>query len=467
MESWKKTPQVLIVDDSSILREVFTKELAPLGINVTVAVDGQRALETAKSTPFDMIITDIDMPNMNGFDLCINLKKNPFTKAIPVIMLSSLDSETNIEHGFKVGAAAYVSKARAGEDLRECVKDILQKALFLREQTVLVVDDSPLIINIVKDGLIQAGFQVITAENGKIALEKLKTHKPDLIISDMSMPEMDGITLCSTLQADSSFSGIPFVVMSTSNDRAVMRRMIQRGACAFLVKPFNIEQVVITAEKILSDQYQLLLKEKEKSDAERNLMLASITSLIEALEARDKYTRGHSETVAEIVVGMAKEMSFSSLDIENINIAGKLHDLGKIGVPDRILLKPGPLLKEEYLLIKKHPVIGATILEPIKTLEPIIPAVLCHHERIDGNGYPKGLKNSNIPLWARIIAVADTYHALISDRPYRESLSQGNVLQLIEDVRSTQLCPECADVFLRWIQEQPRPFSSSINLNNA
>jgi response regulator RpfG family c-di-GMP phosphodiesterase len=467
MESWKKTPQILIADDSAILREVFTKELVQMGISVTAAVDGQEALEIAKSTPFDMIITDIDMPNMNGFDLCINLKKNPSTKSIPVIMLSSLDSEANIEHGFKVGAAAYVSKARAGEDLRECVKDILQKALFLREQTVLVVDDSPFIINIVKDGLIQAGFQVITAENGKIALEKLKTHKPDLIISDMSMPKMDGITLCSILQADPSFSGIPFVVMSSSSDRAVMRRMIQRGACAFLVKPFNIEQVVITAEKILSDQYQLLLKEKEKSDAERNLMLASITSLIEALEARDHYTRGHSETVAEIVVGMAKKMSFSPLDIENIKIAGKLHDLGKIGIPDRILLKPGPLSKEEYLLIKKHPVIGATILEPITTLEPIIPAVLCHHERIDGNGYPKGLKNSNIPLWARIIAVADTYHALISDRPYRESLSQGNVLQLIEDVRSTQLCPECADVFLKWIQEQPRPFSSSINLNNA
>jgi response regulator RpfG family c-di-GMP phosphodiesterase len=467
MESWKKTPHVLIADDSSILREVFTKEIAQMGISVTTAVDGQEALEIATSTSFDMIITDIDMPNMNGFDLCINLKKNPSTKSIPVIMLSSLDSEVNIEHGFKVGAAAYVSKARAGEDLRECVKDILQKALFLREQTVLVVDDSPFIINIVKDGLIQAGFQVITAENGKIALEKLKTYKPDLIISDMSMPEMDGITLCSTLQTDPSFSGIPFVVMSTSNDRAVMRRMIQRGACSFLVKPFNIEQVVITAEKILSDQYQLLLKEKEKADAERNIMLASITSLIEALEARDQYTRGHSETVAEIAVGMAKEMSFSSLDIENINIAGKLHDLGKIGVPDRILLKPGSLSKEEYLLIKKHPIIGATILEPITTLEPIIPAVLGHHERIDGNGYPKGLKNSNIPLWARIIAVADTYHALISDRPYRESLSQKNVLQIIEDVRSTQLCPECADVFLKWIQKQPRPFSSSINLNNA
>ena len=465
MESWKKTPQILIADDSAILREVFTKELAQMGISVTAAVDGQEALEIATSTSFDMIITDIDMPNMNGFDLCINLKKNPSTKSIPVIMLSSLDSEANIEHGFKVGAAAYVSKARAGEDLRECVKDILQKALFLREQTVLVVDDSPFIINIVKDGLLQAGFQVITAENGKIALKKLKTHKPDLIISDMSMPEMDGITLCSILQADTSFSGIPFVVMSTSNDRAVMRRMIQRGACAFLVKPFNIEQVVITAEKILSDQYQLLLKEKEKSDAERNLMLASITSLIEALEARDQYTRGHSETVAEIVVGMAKEMSFSSLDIENINIAGKLHDLGKIGVPDRILLKPGPLSKEEYLLIKKHPVIGATILEPITTLESILPAVLGHHERIDGKGYPKGLKNSNIPLWARIIAVADTYHALISDRPYRKSLSQENVLEIIKDVRSTQLCPECVDVFLKWIQKQPKPVSAGSTLS--
>ena len=457
MESWKKTPQVLLVDDSAILREVFTKELVQMGISVTAAADGQEGLKTAKTNPFDMIITDIDMPNMNGFDLCINLKKDPLTKSIPIIMLSSLDSEENIEHGFKVGAAAYVSKARAGEELRERVKDILQKALFLREQTVLVVDDSPLIINIVKDGLMRAGFQVITAENGKIALKKLKVHKPDLIISDVYMPEMDGIILCSTLQADPSFSGIPFVVMSSSSDRAVMRRMIQRGACAFLAKPFNMEQVIITVEKLLSDQYQLLLKEKENADAERNLMLASITSLIEALEARDQYTRGHSESVAEIVVGIAREMSFSSLDIENINIAGKLHDLGKIGVPDKILLKPGPLSKEEFLLIKKHPVTAATILDPITTLEPIIPAVLGHHERFDGKGYPKGLKGKNIPLWARIIAVADTYDALISDRPYRGSLSQENVLQIIKDVRSTQLCPECVDVFFKWIQKQPKP----------
>jgi len=467
MQTWKKTPQVLIADDSAILREVFTKELEQMGISVTASVDGQMALEVATSTSLDMIITDIDMPNMNGFDLCINLKKSPSTKSIPVIILSSLDSEEHIERGFKVGAAAYVSKARAGEELRDRVKDILEKALFLREKTILVVDDSSLIIDIVKDGLMQAGFQVITAENGKIALKKLKAHKPDMIISDLYMPEMDGVTLCSALQADPSFSGIPFVVMSSSTDRAVMRRMIQRGACAFLAKPFNMEQVIITVEKLLSDQYQLLLKEKENADAERNLMLASITSLIEALEARDQYTRGHSESVAEIVVGMAKEMSFSQLDIENINIAGKLHDLGKIGVPDRILLKPGPLSKEEYLLIKKHPVTAATILDPIKTLKPIIPEILGHHERIDGNGYPKGLKGSNIPLWARIIAVADTYHALISKRPYRERLSQENVLQIIEDVRSTQLCPECVDVFLKWIQEQPRPFSSGIKINNA
>jgi len=117
MESWKKTPQVLIVDDSSILREVFTKELVQMGISVTAAVDGQEALEAAKSTPFDLIITDIDMPNMNGFDLCKNLKRNHSTKSIPVIMLSSLDSEANIEHGFKVGASAYVSKANADSHL--------------------------------------------------------------------------------------------------------------------------------------------------------------------------------------------------------------------------------------------------------------------------------------------------------------------------------------------------------------
>ena len=149
-------------------------------------------------------------------------------------------------------------------------------------------------------------------------------------------------------------------------------------------------------------------------------MLSSITSLIQALEARDVYTRGHSEAVAEIAVGMGRVMGFEDDELESLEIAARLHDLGKIGIPDSVLLKPGKLTVKEYEVIKTHPTIGAGILEPIPSMAPLIPAVMSHHERMDGKGYPQGLKGKDIPLWARIIAVGDIYHALTSNRPYRD-----------------------------------------------
>ena len=264
---------------------------------------------------------------------------------------------------------------------------------------------------------------------------------------------MDGISFCSAVQAIDRYAAIPFVVMSTITDRALMQRMLQKGADAYLAKPFNIDQLVITIERLLSDQYQMLLKDRERLESERRMMLAGITSLIEALEARDPYTRGHSESVGEILMGLAADMGTSAEELQLLGIAGGLHDLGKIGVPDAILLKTGKLSKDEFAAIKEHPVMGANILAPIDTLKDMIPIILHHHERMDGKGYPHGLKGNQIPLWARATAVADTYHALTSDRPYRQGLPQEKAFQIMEDVRGTQLCPECLDVFMQWISK--------------
>jgi HD-GYP domain-containing protein (c-di-GMP phosphodiesterase class II) len=197
-----------------------------------------------------------------------------------------------------------------------------------------------------------------------------------------------------------------------------------------------------------------LLKEKERLDAEQRLMLGSIGSLVLALEARDRYTRGHSEAVANILVGMGRKMGFGSEEIDRIHIIGKLHDIGKIGIRDDILLKPGPLTDGEYGIIKRHPTIGAEILTPIPSMASIIPAIANHHERIDGKGYPEGLKGSRIPLMARMIAVADTFHALTSDRPYRKSHRLDDAFQILEDSKGSQLCPECVRIFLDWIQTE-------------
>jgi putative two-component system response regulator len=445
------SPNVLIVDDSSIIRRLLSKELEKVGARVVQAEHGRQGLDIALSKAFDLVISDVEMPQMDGFALCEALKSRPNTRGVPVILLSSLDGDADVEKGFRAGAAAYVSKSDAREQLHETIQRVLEEFSFHRTRRILVVDDSLTIRTLVKKALEEAGFQVLTAEDGRGAVNLVRAQPPDLILSDIDMPGMDGVELCKTLHADPELAAIPFVIMSANSGRAIMRRMLQWGANAYLVKPFNLEQVVILVEKLLSDHFLLLLKEKERLDTERKLMIGSITSLIVALEARDQYTRGHSETVAALVAEMAAHMRASPDEIDALTIAGRLHDLGKIGVPDGILLKPGPLTDDEFLVIKEHPVVGANILGSIPSIRSLLPVILHHHERYDGKGYPAGLTGEDIPLWARMTAVADTYHALTSDRPYRKGMPQAKALQIISEVRGTQLCPECVDVFLSTI----------------
>ncbi len=316
-----------------------------------------------------------------------------------------------------------------------------------------MVDDLAYVRAAVGEALEKSGFHVAQAENGRQALDRLLAGEvPDLVVSDLDMPVMDGVQLCKALRADGGLKNIPLLIMSSTDDRAVIRRMFQLGAAAYLIKPFNMEQMVHTAEKLLSDHFRNLLLEKERLRQEHALMLGSITSLIQALEARDVYTRGHSEAVAEIAVGMGRVMGFAPDELEMLEIAARLHDLGKIGIPDAILLKPGKLTVKEYETIKAHPTIGAEILRPIPSMAPLIPAVLSHHERIDGTGYPHGLKGKDIPLWARIIAVGDIYHALTSNRPYRDPMPEERVLEIINAAKVGHLCPDCVAAFLKFLE---------------
>jgi response regulator RpfG family c-di-GMP phosphodiesterase len=425
-----------------------------MGAIVTEARDGGEGLRIVDSQDFDLIITDVEMPLMDGFTFCSKLKAHPTKNSIPVVILSSKEKEEDIELGFKVGAASYIVKSSARNDLCARLREILHKRSLLKGRTVLVVDDSPSIRNMIEKALRQSGFQVICAENGLKALEALNRTTPDMILSDLKMPELDGLGLCKTVHANQDLCQIPFIIMSSDGDRATMRRLLQNGASAYLVKPFNVDQLVVTAERFLSEHFSGILREREHLQSERQFLIGSITSLILALEARDQYTRGHSESVAAVVVDIAREMSQNEEQLDTVKIAGKLHDLGKIGIRDDILLKPGPLNEEEWKILKRHPLIGAEILAPIQSLKDIIPALLSHHERLDGKGYPEGLKGSQIPLLARMVAVADTYDALTSDRPYRKGFSHEEALKIIEDIKGSQLCPDCVQSFLKSVESK-------------
>lgn len=327
---------------------------------------------------------------------------------------------------------------------------------------ILVVDDSRSMRSMLEDSLVQKGFDVRCAENGRVALEILGSIRPDAILSDVYMPEMNGLELCETLHGIPAFSDIPFVVMSSENDAKNMSHMMRYGAAAFIIKPFNIEQLMITLNNIFSYEFLILLKEKERLDTEQRLLIAGITSLVNALEARDQYTRGHSDRVSLILAGMVKFNGGNSYEEERARIAGRLHDIGKIGIRDDVLLKPGRLTDEEFNHIKGHPAIGSSILQNIPSISDIIPVVYSHHERMDGNGYPQGLQGFAIPLWARMTAVADTYDALTSNRPYREGMPHDQALSIIDQASGPQLCPNCVHLFHAWcLKEKPETFLQS------
>lgn len=443
----------MIVDDSAVVRHVISKQLETLGMWVSQARDGREGLDIALTEAFDLIISDVEMPTMDGYQFCREIKKNPKTRGTPVIILSSLDSDKDIDVGFQVGAAAYVSKSSAQKELEGTIERILEAYNFHRNRLILIVDDSATVRRMVQKGLEETGFQVVEAENGQAALDIIEACRPDLILSDIDMPVMNGVELCKQVQTMGDAAAIPFVIMSANNDRSMMRRSLEWGAAAYLVKPFNLEQLIITVEKLLSDNFLLMLKDRQRLEAEQKSLLAGITSLINALEARDQYTRGHSEEVARIVDRMAAYMNIDSDERESLFLAGRLHDIGKIGVPDGILLKPGRLTEEEFSIIKQHPATGVRILGAISSMKKLLPVIHYHHERIDGKGYPDGLKGKYIPLWARMTAVADTYHALTSDRPYRKGMPREKALAIIEEARGTQLCPDCVDIFLKILEK--------------
>ena len=446
--------RILIIDDRPVIRDMLRGKLSEVTSDISEAESGTPGLDLALNAPFDLILTDVEMPGIDGYALCELLKNSPRTRSIPVVIVSMHESEAAIDRGLRAGAAAYIGKSEMDHTLVPTVRQVLSKTSFRQKNVVLVVDDSFSIRRVVRQGLEEVGFVVAEAANGQQALAMLREDPlPDLILSDIEMPAMNGVELVKRLQADPDLASIPVIIMSSHDDRALVRRMLNRGALNYLVKPFNLDQLVHAVDKTLEDRFLLLLKDRQRFENERRLMLASFTSLVTALEARDLYTRGHSESVATILTGMGVIMGLEEEDLDALRIAGTFHDIGKIGVPDQVLLKPGSLSYEEFAIIKQHPTIGAHILSPIPTVKSVIPVILHHHERMDGMGYPEGLVGAKIPLWARMAAVADTYDALTSDRPYRKGMPRERALQVIEDIRHDQLCPDCVQIFMQYISD--------------
>ncbi len=451
-KSEELSAHILVVDDSKSIRFALQNQLEEAGFRVTTAVDGQEGLGKALEGRFDLVITDLDMPNMDGFELCTRLKTEFKTSQIPIIILSARDSDEAIERGFRVGADAFLAKGDRIEDKIERIQDILNTRNFLTGSRILVADDSSSVRLFLKSGLSEEGFVSEIVTNGREALERLDEFKPDLILTDLMMPDMDGGDLLRAVKKSEVHKHIPVVIMSTMSDRPLMRRLMSEGAATYMAKPFTMNQIIITIEEIFSSRFKLLMEEQERLRMEQKLTLGAIASLVQALEARDSLTRGHSERVALIAQGIGEELGFTQDQLDRLLLIGRLHDLGKIGVRDDVLLKEGPLNTDEFDHVKKHSNVVADILRPIESLHDILEVTLYHHERWDGRGYPDGLKGEDIPFLARIISVADVFEAVTSERPYRDSLPRRVAIEIIREERGRQLCPTCVAAFFKWYE---------------
>ena len=442
------------MEDSISARTRYVEMLKGVNADIDVADNGHDGLKMALSVPYDLVVTDVNMPKMTGIELCRALQTTTSTRDIPIIIISTFDSDTDIEIGFEAGASAYLSKYELESNFYRTVSEVLWKFDNVRQKRILVVEDSRSIARFVEVGLMKHSFLVNVAADGMMAKEMLPSLQPDLVLCDLKMPRMDGFALCKWMKNTEGLQDIPFIAMSAAEESAAVQRIIQYGAASYVRKPFSMNQLIPLIDRILSDHFKIILNERERLNTERSALVNSITSLVTALEARDPYTKGHSESVALILFELAKLAGAGRASLELVTIGGRLHDIGKIGIRDSVLLKPDPLTPEEFEHIKTHPSIGRHILSTIPSLTDILPITYSHHERWDGKGYPEGLSGEDIPFWARLTAVADAFDALTSDRPYRKGMPTEKAIRIIRDVRGTQLCPESVDIFLKYVEQR-------------
>ncbi|SDA19077.1 putative two-component system response regulator [Ruminococcus sp. YE71] len=307
------------------------------------------------------------------------------------------------------------------------------------------------------------GYEVVCISSGEELVEYMKSNTPDLILLDVHMTGMDGFETMRQLKSGKYSRSVPVIFLTADDDAETETKALAAGAMDFVAKPF-VATVLLLRVRNTIELFRLQngLKEevREKNDEvlrqlEKNerLSLQIVQTLAGTIDAKDTYTKGHSARVAKYAKEIAKRSGMSAKACEDIYMMGLLHDVGKIGVPDTVINKPSKLTEEEFELIKSHPVVGYNILKNISEMPKLAIGARWHHERYDGKGYPDGLKGMEIPVEARIIAVADAYDAMSSRRSYHEMFAQEYIRGEFMKCRGTQFDPAFAEIMLEMIEE--------------
>lgn len=310
---------------------------------------------------------------------------------------------------------------------------------------ILIVDDHYYFAEALSQLLGESGHRSTIALNGQNALKAVERHPPDLILLDIHLPDTDGLNICAALKQREETRLIPIIIITAHADRQAQLMSIEAGAEGYLQKPIDPQELDI--------RVRTLLRVKRRND-----MLEPAENVIFALartvEARDAYTEGHLQRLAHYSTVIGERMGLPEVEITAMRYGALLHDVGKIGIDETIIHKDGPLTPTEYRVMQQHTLIGERIIAPLRMAAKVGPIVRGHHERWDGSGYPDGLAGEAIPLGARVVAVADAYDAMTTQRPYNRVMRTEEAVERLRQGAGSMWDPQIVTIFIGWLTEQ-------------
>lgn len=476
---------ILIIDDEDYILRLAKDILVKNQYSVKTALNGNEGLKLFQKEKFDLILTDIKMPKMDGLDVIRSVREKD--KEIPIIIITGHGTLDIAINSLRLGAQGFILKPFTPAELRASVADALEKTRLLAENIrmkalmplfevskVIIGEVEPVrLLRIIVD------FAVRESKASKVYLALIDEYSERLILREHYNLSDDFIR-----EFDEKYSRKigkliieqkrPFIITPETDipsEFVALRKKedLAYGICVPLAVRGNIiglfcvgrtsDEPAFTPSEIelisvFSDQAAAAIENASLYEKLERSYLSTIITLSGVVEARDFYTDKHMKDIAEYSVEIAKKLNLSEKEIENIRKAGLLHDLGKVSVPDHILLKAGKLTEEEMEIIKKHPATGAKMIEQVEPLKDAREIIRHHQECYDGSGYPDGLIGKEIPLGARIIAVADAFGAMTTDRPYRKALSIEQAVMELKKFSGIQFDPEIVDLFISLLKER-------------
>ena len=477
------TTNVLVVDDEKAICTILGQYLQKKGYTVFLTNSGEEAVEVVKANKIDLILTDIKMPGMSGVELLKWVQEN--YNSIPVIITTGFPTLDTAISALKLGAYDYLTKPFHLEEIGEKIVRALENRrlqeenfLFLKLVSLHEVTKVLSTLHDMKElnrSILEFSAKMVHADGGAILFLNERNNLDIVEVSGemISRQFWGDAAVFTTVSQEVVQSDKPLIIVKDSSQNPAEIPSLPDPVQAYVAFPLrsatrvigvlnlvrvhsgqSFSKVDLEIINVLSAQAGIAIDNVTLYQNIRNNYLQTIRAFAHAVEVKDQYTHGHSENVMQYTMLLAKHLNLPDDELENIKYAGLLHDIGKIGISEQILNKPGKLTLDEYEEIKKHPVLGARIIDDVPSLKRLVPMVLHHHEYYNGHGYPHGIVGDNIPFGARILSVADTFEAMTSDRPYRKALSFDIACDILRQERGKQFDGHIVDAFLEVISTQ-------------